>query len=104
MNHIEYKTFVSHIYEGKLENLKIYKFTSEIELTYSLDGKEYAVKGPYGPDEDHLLHLILSQKGHKFEILETEFGQAGLGDSAFSVASGFALMLLPFILVLILAW
>ncbi len=99
---VDYKTFANHLLNSEISNIKIYKFTGDIEVTYDHNGISYASSGPYGPSEDHLLHSILDTKNIEYTILENEYEGESSTMNYIGPYGGFLFMALPIILAIVI--
>ena len=103
MEIIDYKTFTQHLKKGEITDVTFYYFTSEIEVVYTHEGKEYGAKGPYGPYNDDLLHSILDEKKIEYKILESEYSDGTvLSSNNIGMISGFAFMAIPVIMIIVI--
>ena len=96
---VEYKTFVQHLNEGNVEDVKIYNYSSEIEVTYDLAGQIYATRSPYSAAEDDLLHSVLDNKEITYILLNEEHVDSNTSFTESAETASFMLMLIPLLLI-----
>ena len=100
---VDYKTFSVDLFNANLKSVKIYNYSSSIDISYVKDGQLFGTEKPYGLDSDSVLHSALESKNIEYTILTRKYeGDIKKDEGGYMLYSGLLFMIIPFLLVLVI--